>query len=282
MSGSEVYVKNAHRQFIKEGDAESSDFFRNANAYSEPSHNDIETSQYDEYGNFIVPPDYKRFRLLVSFNELYTRELLANFHDSATDGFDYGLEAKRPNELNSDACWTQNDEDYVIQAHAFNQDLRIPLVVKAETAQPLAIGIYDVQNFDEEQGIYLYDAHYDIYNDLREQNYLINIEPGHYPNRFEIVFTTDNALSADEVALERLTIKQNNRVHEVQVFNPNGLDISTIELFDLSGRSVIRTAAGSVKAQYKISTQDLSDGVYIATVSTSSDAVKSEKVIIKN
>jgi hypothetical protein len=220
--------------------------------------------------------------LLVSFNELYTRELLANFHDSATDSFDYGLEAKRPNELNSDACWTQDAEDYVIQAHAFNEDLRIPLVVKAETAQPLAIGIYDVQNFDEEQAIYLYDAHYDIYNDLREENYLINIDAGNYPNRFEIVFTTDNALNADEVALERLTIKQNNRVHEVQVFNPNGLDISTIELFDLSGRSVIRTAAGSVKAQYNISTQDLSDGVYIATVSTSSDAVKSEKVIIKN
>ena len=72
---------------------------------------------YDENGYFQVPDDYKRFRIIVSFDTLYSRELLANFHDSATDGFDYGLEAKHPNAITSDAYWTQNNEAYVIQAN---------------------------------------------------------------------------------------------------------------------------------------------------------------------
>ncbi|WP_369992873.1 T9SS type A sorting domain-containing protein [Winogradskyella sp.] len=278
--GSLVYVKNSHRDFVRET-AANSEFFRTAENYNE-STNPSTDSQYDNNGNFIVPDAYKRFRVIVSFNQLYSRELLANFHDTATDGFDYGLEAKRPSELGSDAYWIQNDEDYVIQAHAFDVNLRIPVVVDAEEQQPLSFGIYDIQNFDDDQGIYLYDSEYDIYLNLRNQNYHINIEPGNYTDRFEIVFTPGEALDIDDFEVSKLTIRQHNDIHQLTVLNPNGLDIKSIEVFDVAGKRMINGQYDSVSNRYELSTVDLSDGVYIVNVTSKSNTVKSEKVIVKN
>lgn len=279
--GSLVYVKNSHRDYVKET-AASSEFFRPSNESQNQTNTNQSTSQYDENGNFIVPDDYKRFRVMVSFNELYTRELLANFHDTATDGFDYGLEAKRSSELESDAYWTQNGENFVIQAHSFDTQLRIPLVIDVEEQQPLSFGIYDIQNFDDSQGIYIYDANYDLYQDLRTQNYFINIEPGNYTDRFEIVFIPGQSLGIDDFDVSDLTIRQDNDIHQLSVLNPNGLDVKTIEVFDVAGKRMLNELYDSVSNRYKLSTVNLSDGVYIVNVTSKANAVKSEKIIIKH
>ncbi|MHA7842514.1 MAG: T9SS type A sorting domain-containing protein [Winogradskyella sp.] len=276
--GSLVYLKNSHRNFIKESSTESY-FFRGT---TESGSNLDPISQYDENGNFIVPNDYKRFRVIISFNELYSRELLANFHDSATEGFDYGLEAKRPNELLSDAYWTQDDESFVIQAHAFDTELRIPLIIDIEEQQPLSFGIYDIQNFDDNQGIYIYDSNYDLYQDLRALNYHINIEPGNYTDRFEIVFTPSQSLSIDDFEASDLTIRQDNNIQQLSVINPNGLDVKAIEVFDVAGKRMLNQAYDSVSNRYKLSTVNLSDGVYVVNVTANSNTVKSEKIIIKH
>jgi hypothetical protein len=279
--GSLVYVKNSHRDFVKETET-NSEFFRPSNENQNQADSNESISQYDENGNFLVPDDYKRFRVIVSFNELYSRELLANFHDTATTGFDYGLEAKRPNELLSDAYWIQDNEDYVIQAHAFDTELRIPLVIDIEEQQPLSFGIYDIQNFDDNQGIYIYDADYDLYQDLRTQNYFINIEPGNYTDRFEIVFTPGQSLGIDDFEVSDLTIRQDNNIHQLSVINPNGLDVKTIEVFDVAGKRMLNELYDSVSNRYKLSTVDLSDGVYIVNVTSKANTVKSEKIIVKH
>ena len=276
--GSLVYLKNSHRDYVKETSTDSY-FFRNPEANSS---NSTSESQYDENGNFVVPDGYKRFRVIISFNELYSRELLANFHDSATDGFDYGLEAKRPSEVSSDAYWTYNDEAYVIQAHAFDTNLRIPLVIDIQDQQPLSFGIYDIQNFDDNQGIYLYDADYDIYQDLKAQNYHINIEPGSYTDRFEIVFVESEALGIDDFEIGDLTIRQDNDLQLLNVINPNGLDIRSVEVFDVAGKRMINGLYNSILDRYTLSTSNLSEGVYMVNVTSDTNTVKSEKIIVKH
>ena len=276
--GSLVYLNNSHREFVKESSTNSY-FFRNS---VENNYNTISDSQFDENGNYLVPADYKRFRVIISFNELYSRELLANFHDTATDGFDYGLEAKRPSEVSSDAYWTHNDEAYVIQAHAFDTNLRIPLVIDIQDQQSLSFGIYDIQNFDDEQGIYIYDSQYDVYQNLKNQNYHINIESGNYTDRFEIVFTTDQVLDITDIEFKDLTIRQNNNLQELHVINPNSLDVRSIEVFDVSGKRMLNALFDSVLNRYELSTADLGEGVYIVNVTSNTNAVTSEKIIIKH
>jgi hypothetical protein len=272
-SNSLVYVKNVHRNFYKVSSPDS-EFFRTTSEA-------MTTNQYDENGYYIVPSDYKRFRIIGSFNDLYSRELLANFHDTATIGFDYGLEAKSPSTIASDMHWTFDNEDYVIQAHSFDSELRIPLVVKVENQQPVSFGIFDIQNFDESQEIYIHDIDNDLYVNLREQNYSINLDAGDYTNRFEITFQAE-ALSLEQIIDKDFTVFQNSQNAELTVLNPNGLDIKSITLIDITGKIVLNSKQIGTQNEYRFSTKSLSEGVYVATVTVDNNQATSKKVVIKN
>ncbi len=81
---------------------------------------------------------------------------------------------------------------YSGQAYPFEEALAIPLAVNIEQQQPLRFRIFDIQNFDDTQGIYIHDNENDTYVNLRNLDYELNIEPGNYTDRFEIVFTSQD------------------------------------------------------------------------------------------
>ncbi|MDP5082502.1 MAG: T9SS type A sorting domain-containing protein, partial [Winogradskyella sp.] len=171
---------------------------------------------------------------------------------------------------------------YSAQAFPFTEDLKIPLVVDIEQQQPLRFRIFDIQNFEEAQGIYIHDKENDTYVNLRNLNYELNIEPGHYTDRFEIVFTSESSLDVDGFDMNTLTINQNNGVHQLSVLNPKNLNISAIEVYDISGKRLLHGAFDTILNRYEFSTIDLSDGVYIVNVTSNTSAVKSQKIIVKN
>lgn len=268
-----VRAKNAHRVYEKEG--ADSYFFRSSN----PGLN------YQENGLSLVPDDYKRFRVNIDFTvgeSQYTRQVVLNFHDSATAGYDRGLEPKRSESYGSDAYFLHNNKQYSGQAYPFEEALVIPMIVDIEQQQPLRFRIFDIQNFDDSQGIYIHDIANELYVNLREQDYELNIEPGNYTDRFEIVFTPGEALDIDDFEVNKLTIRQHNDIHQLAVLNPNGLDIKSIEVFDVAGKRMINGQYDAVSNRYELSTVDLSDGVYIVNVTSNTNTVKSEKVIVKN
>ncbi len=263
-----VTVRNEHRAFVQEGP--DSFFFRNA---------EIGTPA-DEDLFYQVPEDYKRFRINVDFNDLYTRQLLHNFHHTATDGFDRGLEGHRPGGPASDAFWILEEDKFVIQAHSFDESLRIPLIVNAENNQPLRFRILDVQHFDD-QPIYLYDNASNIYVDLKSQHYDINIDAGYYPNRFEITFNR-GTLSNNEFEISDFKIVQNNTAQELQLFNNKSLDIRSFQLIDVSGKTVLKQASLGNANEFTFGTSKLSEGVYIANITLTNGGSISQKIIITN
>ncbi|MEM5564915.1 T9SS type A sorting domain-containing protein [Psychroserpens sp. AS72] len=274
-----IYVKNEHRVFAKESSGNSV-FFRNDN--ENEANLDIPVTQYNELGLNIVPSDFKRFRLNINFNQDFTRQLVQNFHNTATDGFDYGLEAPSSDDSPTDASWTQDDEDYVIQAHAFDIEKRIPVVIKAENQQPIEFSIFDVQNFDTSQPIYVHDIENEIYVDLREQNYNINLPAGNFTNRFEITFQTSETLDVNEITDEDFQVFQNTKNSELTVLNPNSLDIKSVTLFDVSGKLVLDSENLGTENEFRFSTKSFSQGVYVATVTVDNNQAISKKVVIKN
>lgn len=279
-----VYTKNSHRAFAKESDGESY-FFRNSNE-NNTNTNDNTGIQYQDNGLSIIPEDYKRFRInvdLIDGESQYTRQLVLNFHDSATAGFDYGLELIRTESYNSDAYFSLDEKVYSGQAFPFEESLVIPISIDIEQQQPLRFRIFDIQNFNNSQGIYIHDNNTDSYTNLRNLDYELNIEPGNYTDRFEIVFTTENTLGIDEFDVTSLNILQDNGKHQLSVQNPNSLDIKTIEIFDINGRRILQTKVDTIKNEYEISTLRLSNGVYVVSVSTqTSKEAQSQKIIIKN
>ena len=281
----EVTVNNSMREFVKENGT-TSFFFRTTNNSGEnESVSNNNQIQYQDNGLSLVPEDYKRFRINVDFTvgeSQYTRQLVLNFHDSATPDYDRGLELKLAQVYDSDAYFDLQNKAYGCQAYAFDEALTIPLVVDIEEQQPLRFRIFDIQNFDDTQGIYIHDIQDNLYVDLRTQDYNLNIEPGSYTDRFEIVFTPGQSLGIDDFEVSDLTIRQDNNIHQLSVINPNGLDVKTIEVFDVAGKRMLNELYDSVSNRYKLSTIDLSDGVYIVNVTSKANTVKSEKIIVKH
>lgn len=261
------YLKNAHREYHSSGGTRSSS---------------SDGTQYNEHGYNIVPQDFKRFRINVILNDTYTRQLVQNFHATATNGFDHGMESKSPQGVASDAYWILNDSPYVIQAHNYNTALTIPLVVKLTSQQTVRVNIFDIQHFDENQPIYLHDIESNSYTDLRTQDFNITLGTGTYDNRFEITFEIEDTLGNTEVTFEDFNIIQNNNTNELVIKNPNGLDIQSLDIVDTAGKLVLNQLNLGNQNTIRLSTKTMSNGVYIATTKTKNNQSLSKKIIINN
>ncbi|WP_033960554.1 T9SS type A sorting domain-containing protein [Psychroserpens jangbogonensis] len=270
-------TNNAMRIFVKKGGTQS-EFFRTTENTT-ISYDDL---IYNEDGLQIIPDDYKRFRINIDFNETYTRQLLHNFHQSATSDFDYGLESKSSSSIDSDGYWVLNDEAYVAQAHDFSIDLRIPVVVKLSENQPLRFRIFDIQNFDDSQPIYLHDTETNLYVDLRQQNYGLNLDQGVYDNRFVITFSNEDTLSNEEVTVSDFIVFQDNNNSQLTIKNPNSISINKVTLFDVSGKQVFNATDLDHQDTYRFSTKNLSDGIYVTVISLDNNNTLSKKLVIKN
>ena len=281
-------IKNAHRVYKKESVAGDNSLFYEAppsevEIFSDGrSPEDENQSQLTSDGYKIIPEEYKRFRLFVEFNGNYTRELLQNFHDSATPGFDYGMEGKSIRTISSDAYWTQENDPYIIQAHAFDTDLRIPLIIKADEDISVNFRLGDIQHFSEGQPIYLHDKVNSVYINLRDINYDLLLEGGDYNNRFEITFSNQETLDLEEELLKDLKLFQDNVEQQFTIFNPGELQISEFALYDMTGKLVLRYDSLTTQEAYHFPTRNFSDGIYMASVRVNNDRPIHQKIIIKN
>lgn len=208
--------------------------------------------------------EYKQFRLNIDFDDLYTRQLVHNFNDKATKGFDYGMESKKQNELENDAYWVEENELYVAQASIFNENLTIPVVINLKSNAALAFRLFDVQNFDSEQNIYLFDNEVNIYYNLSAENALLNLDSGNYTDRFEIRFQT-NTLSVDDENINKsgLVAFFKNDNNEINILNKNSKVINKILLYNINGVQVLSKNLKTQEEFIRIPVRHLSTGIYI-------------------
>ena len=275
VTGGTLRTTNSMRVYQKEA-ASLSEFFRVS------ENNDEDVANYTEDGLFIMPEEFKRFRLNVDFKETYTRQLLQNFHPSATPGEDYGLETTSPAALNSDVYWPQGNKAYNAQAFAFDPELHIPLVLNINQEQLIRFRIFDIQNFDDSQPIYIHDIETDLYVDLREQNHEINLPAGNYSDRFEITFSSERLNTEEIVSSEDLYIFQNNNLAQLTISNPKLLDIKNVTLYDVNGKQIFRELDIITKDTLEFSTKNLSQGVYVVNVTFADNQVINKKVVVSN
>ncbi|MBU2920576.1 T9SS type A sorting domain-containing protein [Winogradskyella psychrotolerans] len=281
LPGSLVHLKNAHRVYEKISDGNSM-FFRSANTQTSSEDSDSSELLYNEYGLNNVPQDHKRFRLNVTFNDQYTRQLLHNFHHSATPEFDYGLEAKSSSDAPTDAYWILGTVPYTIQAHAYAIDLSLPVVVRSSQQQQLKFSIFDVQNFEDDQPIYLHDIENDIYIDLTQQDYDLNIEEGNFDARFRIVFQDDNTLNAQAHIKNQFDILAINQESQFLILNPNMKNLKSFQVYDINGRLVLSHSISSIEDQYNFPSKSLNDGVYLASIQLFNNESFTKKLIVNH
>ncbi len=263
-----INFNNGQRVFQREGSA-SSVFVRSSELTTQQASN----MEYED----------TRIKLRIGFNSVNTihRQLLLTIDESASAGVDWAYDAKMNEAQIDDMYWMLNDEKYIIQASDELEETTVyPIGITTDTDGLNTITIDELENVPSDIEIYVHDKDLGVYHDLRDSDYEIFLNAGEYLTRFEITFRDGNALSIDDNETEGVDVLYSNDKEKVVLLNPNGLEIKSIEMFNILGQSVwtMNDISESGYSEYEV--KNLSTGAYIIKLYTVSGSV-SKKVLVK-
>ena len=84
----------------------------------------------------------------------------------------------------------------------------------------------------------------------------------------------------DDFNDEDFIVLQNNNASQLEIINPNQLELQTVSLFDVSGKRIFNELNLETKDRYQFSTKNFSEGVYIVKVTFENSSNLSKKVVI--
>ncbi len=293
-SPTDVYIRNSHRIFIKEGAANYSVFQRpDGENYAVEENRGPGLSTASE-----TIEDYRtpQMRLYVTFDEALTRDLVLCFSDQATDGYDRGMDGLSPTSLNTDAYFPVGNDNlrlpYVINSVNYEVNKQIPFAFKLNKTTNIQLRVVE-EIKKPYQHAYLFDSQENTYQNLSitgSRPSILNLPAGVYENRFFIVFrspyikldTPKTEVERTELVRANVTFFQNNPQHQLEIRNPEGYTIKTASVYDMSGKLVISEKNLGDDNKYSFYTGNLSDGVYLVKLMTSDDVSIDYKAIVHN
>jgi putative surface-exposed virulence protein len=265
-----IKFNNGQRVFRKEGNS-TSVFMRND---GDSNTEDASAYSYDE-----------RLKIRLGFNSVNSlhRQILITVDERATMDYDWGFDGKLNEDQMDDMYWMIDEEKYVIQG--------INDIVETETVLPLglitaaegenSITIDELENIPIELPIYLHDIELGVYHNLRESDYSMTLPAGEHLDRFEIVFSTPDALSIDDAEVEQLSLYYALGREKIVIFNPKNLKLKGLEAYNIIGQSVYTNNQlwEGTYGEYEL--QNLSTGTYIIKLYTENNKAITKKIIVK-
>lgn len=260
----EVTFKNSQRAFVTESSG-SSIFLRTG---------DEETVDL-----------IKRVRFNFTSPEGAIRPLLLAFtpDNEATEGFDYGYDAKNSDVFPSDMSFIIEDENYVIQGVGeFNVDNMYPVNISLGTSGTIEIALTELENFDEEIDVYVYDALLGTYHRINTVNYQIALDAGNHANRYFIAFKEDATLNTPDEEFSNVIVNYLNASNEIYINVPTSVDIKQVYLVNMLGQTVKSWNATNAPLAHecRLPVKKVSEGNYVIKVRTSDNKLINKKVII--
>ena len=215
-----------------------------------------------------------------SFNQLH-RQLLLTIDQNATDGIDWGYDGKLNEEQIDDMYWMIEGDKYVIQGlNAVEEQTVIPLGIHVRDNGLNALTLDHLENVPDEVEIYVHDNLLEIYHDLRQSNYEVNLTTGEYLDRFFIVFTDPSTLGIEDELLGNINIFFDNETDNIVIQNPNLTEINNVELYNLIGQNILSTKEIETGIYSEIKVPNLSAGTYILKLDTIQGKI-SKKILVK-
>ncbi|RYH72181.1 HYR domain-containing protein [Flavobacteriaceae bacterium 144Ye] len=272
--GGTITFNNSQRTFVKETSGAS--VFMRSNGLNLNSEN----SESEAYNDGI-----KRLRLKVTTSENAGRHLLLGFtpNNEATDGVDYGYDAQNRDQLTNDASWSIEDNNYIIQGVGeFDELNTYPLNIHLSNQGNVSISLTDLENFDEDIDVFVYDSTEDSYTQINYSNFNINLEAGDYNGRFNIVFVEDNSLSVIDTQLKDITVKYLHNSNELYIKTPSSINAKQIYMINIAGQVVKSWNMTNLPLsdELRIPVKNISEGNYVVKIETNTSSY-SKKVIVK-
>ena len=208
------------------------------------------------------------------------------FNTNATEGFDFGYDAKVWDDASSNfALYSHLVQDNTGNAIALQtldmgnlNDVTIPLGVNANQGEQLTFSIADM-TLPASVNVYLEDVVKNTVTLLNNSDYIITSTTDLSGTGRFFLRTSDDALSTVETDLDALNIFALYTSKEL-VVNGQLQDNTTLELYDIQGRQVLSTELDAALLQHRMDVSSLSAGVYVVQLQNSTQQ-KSQKVIIK-
>lgn len=274
-SGGTILFENDQRIFVKEavtgGANDGSVFIR---------------SSHEDYRDAPEAQLIKRIRLNFKTPEGAIRPLLLAFvpGDRATDSIDYGYDAINTETFPNDMSWMIEDTKHVIQGVGeFDADKRYPLGVFLNTSGTIEIALQELENFENDIHVFVYDALLDVYTTIdTELNFTTSLEADDYLNRFFITFSEeDTSLSVDDEIIQQTQISYLQDTNEIYIRTPYTINVQHVYLINILGQSLKAWNATNtpMRHEFTIPVKNVSEGAYIIKVETDSGTIN-KKVIV--
>ena len=277
-------MKNLYRTFVKEGLASYSQFERSTQNATVGNENweeipNVANVDYTQFSKKQVP----QFKIHTVMNDQNTRETAVAFNDNATDGFDFALDAISPEaNLPRDSFFPiDGDKKFVINTLPFGIDKKIPVAFKADIPTKFNVSVKELINFDASQAIFMHDKLTNEYFDIKNSYFEITLPIGLTTTRFEITFKNETIiLSTPSEVAGAFQVYQNNELEMLTIFNSLQKDITSLTLFDVSGKIMLNKSNLGTSEKYEISTSVLNTGVYVVKLITAENETIDKKIII--
>lgn len=285
-----VTMKNSFRMFVKEGAATFSQFARTASTTN---------SVYDENSEFfpeipnVAGIDYTQvrkgyapqLRINAIVNNTGIIHTALGFGNQFTDGVDYSADARATSDGTPHSFYfVLNDtpHEYAMSLTSFDINKRVPVGFRSNAQATFKIQVSDVMyGFDPNQNVYIHDITTGIYYDIKNNAFEMALPAGDNRTRFEVTFkNTDVVLDNPDVVAESFLVFQNNDNAMLTITNTLNKDITSLVMYDVTGKLVMDKGNIGKANSYEFSTANLSDGVYIVTAKTRDNLEMSKKVIV--
>ncbi len=269
--------KNEHRVYVKEG---ASSVFRN------PENDNRSLTRFH-----VIFDDYSHYR-----------DMILNYHERATLGFDRGSDAPHPMDGGQKEAYfniqddgnEQGQKNLVIQSVPFDMNMSIPIAfklnqqgrVRIKAAEELNVPYYRVLLLDTQDNMrYPINGQSISIGDMVTAQ--LTLPAGTYENRFFIVF--EDAPEEDpghpdtrSAIADAFDFVQDNRAKQLEVANPEMHKVDEVNIYDMSGKLVYYAYGLGSASRYSFPTYNFADGVYMVRLVTENDGVVSYKMSVMN
>ncbi len=285
----QIYFKNSHRVYQKESGNTNSNF-RGAQGSqtSSPSGGSV-SSEVDPLAEY--PPT---LRVMSMFGNSHFREMLLVLSPLSTDGYDRGLDARHPMDgAKAEVYFPIVDDNgplpYVIQTVPFDTGKKVPLTFEMD--QQMSVSFTAIEEINLPSKVYLWDKRENLFQEITNGSEADFILPaGNYENRFFLVFrggpdTDDSGGPVRNMKKEvtsNVDFFQNNPVAQLEVRNPEGYEIKSAAIFDMSGKLVLSEQNLGNSERFTFSTATFSDGVYIVKLTTTDNVEIDYRMTVHN
>ena len=275
--GGIVLFNNSQRGFHKEDEAGvSNSMFKTAKNYKT-----LITGNNDN--DPIVKDTLMKIRLGFNSNNNFHRQVLLGFmNEKATSNMDYGYDALNIDDFPNDMYFLNGENQLVIQGEGFfNDDASYPIGVKTAVEGTVSFITDALENFSQDQAVFIYDNLTDTYHDIRSGKFEVNLPIGINDTRFSLRFK-DKSLKVEQNSIsDKIQINHIQNGNKLIIKN-NSLDVTAekVTLYNILGQSVATWKTENQEQQnIQIPINNVSSGVYIAKLKTSEGEI-SKKVVV--